>query len=312
MPDKETSLIPKPPSSVLPSEGEWKVIKEICGAAVVSGLIGRMTKEQAIAVALKGRELGIPPMAAFSQIKVIQGNPTCTSELMLALIYRRYPNADINYEEGSDFCKVIALRPGGKPKEFTYTMNDADKAGLSSKDNWRKHPKAMLRARAISMMARAVFPDALMGLSYTPEELQPDLQVTEEGEIIDVKSSPTQKQNNLAQDKEETVQNLTDPTLSSFTSAPPEKSSSGESVEQQSRKDTSSTLPLPGPTSSQVLTIQAQNKLRSDLMNQLKRRIGDPKVDGWLAQITGKVHIREYSEADLKKVYEAIEKEKAR
>jgi hypothetical protein len=51
-------------------------------------------------------------------------------------------------------------------------MEDAKVAGLLSKDTWKKYPEAMLRARCVAIVARALFPDAIMGASYTPEELE--------------------------------------------------------------------------------------------------------------------------------------------
>ena len=58
-------------------------------------------------------------------------------------------------------------------------MADAVTAGLAGGDNWRKHPKAMLRARALSAIARLVYPDLLLGV-YDPDELtpQPERDVT--------------------------------------------------------------------------------------------------------------------------------------
>jgi hypothetical protein len=43
-------------------------------------------------------------------------------------------------------------------------MEQAKAAGLSGGDNWRKHTAAMLRARCSSALARAVYPDLMMGV----------------------------------------------------------------------------------------------------------------------------------------------------
>jgi hypothetical protein len=57
---------------------------------VKSGLLPQSIKtpEAAVVIILKGRELGIPPMEALNSISVIQGKPTVSPQLMLALIYR--------------------------------------------------------------------------------------------------------------------------------------------------------------------------------------------------------------------------------
>jgi hypothetical protein len=54
--------------------------------------------------------------------------------------------------------------------KYTFTIEDAKRAGLLSKDSWQKYTKELLVARAISGCARKVFPDVVGGL-YTVEEL---------------------------------------------------------------------------------------------------------------------------------------------
>jgi hypothetical protein len=55
---------------------------------------------------------------------------------------------------------------------MSFTTADAQRAGLNG-DNWRKYPAAMLRARCLSAICRAVFPDLCLGL-YDPDELAPE------------------------------------------------------------------------------------------------------------------------------------------
>lgn len=163
----------------------WAVLKEQVGVAIKSGFLPQSinTPEKAITIALKGQELGIPPLQAFSHINVIQGKPTISSELMLALIYRNVPGAVVNIVEStSETCTIEASRPNGKPTKISFSMSEAKLAGVAGKDSWKKYPAAMLRARCISAVARAVFPDAIMGCSYTPEEI--GAEVNEDGEII--------------------------------------------------------------------------------------------------------------------------------
>jgi hypothetical protein len=51
-------------------------------------------------------------------------------------------------------------------------MDDAGLAGLAGKDNWKKYPKNMLFARAISNGQKWFVPDAFNGATvYTPDEL---------------------------------------------------------------------------------------------------------------------------------------------
>lgn len=169
----------------------WAIIREQAGVLVKSGFLppGINTPEKAIAIMIKGVELGIPPMQAFSHIYIISGKPGMSAELMFSLILRAIPNLTFHYKKRDDTaCIIVATRPGGKPEEFSFTMEDAKKAGLLSNQTWSKYPRAMLRSRCISEMARTLFPDLLMGCSYTPEEL--GAVVSEDGTVIDIKVSP--------------------------------------------------------------------------------------------------------------------------
>lgn len=184
--------------ALIPSAQEWTQLKEIALMAVKSGLLPSSIKtpEQAVIIALKGRELGIPPMVAFAQISVINGKPCMSAELMLAQIYKNNPSASISFIKNDDQgCVLEAARKGSKPSTWSFTMEEAKAAGLLGKDVWKKYPAAMLRARAISAMARAMFPDAINGVSYTPEELGSDVEIADDGtEVVrDITPPPPPK-----------------------------------------------------------------------------------------------------------------------
>lgn len=179
---KELSIVDdKSPTtlSLLPPDSEWARIKDIAAIAVKSGLLPSAvnTAEKAAIIALKGRELGLPPMVAFAHINVIQGKATMSAEIMLAHIYKAYPNADIEIEQKDDTaCIIKAKRPNGKKMvEFKWNAERAKKLGLSGKDNYQKQPGTMYFWRAITEMKRAIFPEVLQGIDYCPEEIQESL-----------------------------------------------------------------------------------------------------------------------------------------
>lgn len=171
-------------ANTIPLGAEFQTMKELAKMAVSSGLIPSSinTPEKALIIMLKARELGVPPMQGFSSIGVINGKPAMSAELMLALLYRNIPGFVCNFIETTDQkCVIEAKRPGGKATKFSFTMADAQAAGLAGKGPWKTYPTAMLRARCTSAMARAMGPDALSGVVYTPEEL--GAVVDEEGNI---------------------------------------------------------------------------------------------------------------------------------
>lgn len=172
--------------SILPSKDEWAQIKELAHVAVKSGLLPTAIKtpEAAAIIILKGRELGMPPMVAFSHISVIQGKPTLSAEIMLAYIYKDFPLANITFVETTeDRCEIHAGR-AAKVTKFVWDVEKARKMGLLDKDNWKKQRGTMLRWRCITEMKRIIFPEVLMGIDYSPEEL--GATVSAQGVVKDV------------------------------------------------------------------------------------------------------------------------------
>lgn len=168
------------------SGGDWQTMIDQASVLVKSGFLPShiKTPEQAVAVMLTGRELGIPTMTALRSIAVIQGKPTLAAELMAALIERDYGPLGLRVEETNDGgCTVSYWKPGWPDrKSYEFTIEQAKQAGLTG-DNWRKYPAAMLRARCISAVAKMAFQATLGGL-YTAEEMGAPVIVTEDGEVV--------------------------------------------------------------------------------------------------------------------------------
>ena len=145
------------------------------------------TPDQAAMIILTGRELGIPAMQALRTVNVIQGKPALSAELMAALVLRAGNRIDwVNSTEQSATCKIT--RKDGSSFAGSFTIAEAKRAGLvKDGGGWTKYPAALLRARALSLTARAICPDAIAGF-YIPEELGAD--VDESGQQMDVADTP--------------------------------------------------------------------------------------------------------------------------
>lgn len=176
------------PVNTLPSESEWNTMASMAQQLVPTGFLPKAvdTPQKAVAIVLKGRELGIPPMYALSNITVIQGKPTANAELMLALVKRAYGRDVIWVEKSTPAVAAIGYLVHGKPKFYEFTIDMAQKAGLMSNPTWNKYPDAMLRARAISAVCRMEFPEVIGGM-YVPGELGEPVRIDEQtGEVTSV------------------------------------------------------------------------------------------------------------------------------
>lgn len=173
-------------SSIELAPQAWGLAQKIARTEFVpSGLRGK--PEAVLACMLYGREAGVGEMNALAKIHVVDGRPGMSAELMRALVFQH--GHEIHVEETSSTrCVVIGKRRDSEREtRVVWTLDDAKRAGLAARDNWKKYPDAMLLARATAKLCRAVFPDVLAGLSYTPEELEEGAFAEEvlEGRLVD-------------------------------------------------------------------------------------------------------------------------------
>lgn len=129
-------------------------------------------KEADIAFSIMaGQELGMPPMAAIRSIHVIKGKPVLSADGMIGVVLGRGIAKFFRcVEESDDSVTYETHRQGDpEPQRMTWTMEDAKRAQLTGGDNWKKYPRAMLKARCKAALARDVYPDVLAGC-YTDDE----------------------------------------------------------------------------------------------------------------------------------------------
>ena len=113
---------------------------------------------------LYGQELGIAPMQALQTIYVVNGRPTLSAQLWVALARRAGHKVRV-VEEAPESCTVEVERVDdpGHPTRVTYTLDQAKAAKLTGKDVWTGHRAAMLYARAVSTAVRRACPEVAMG-----------------------------------------------------------------------------------------------------------------------------------------------------
>jgi hypothetical protein len=160
------------------SPQKWEMIKAVAAEIHASRMFGTSNIAQAAAIMLKGSELGFELASSFEFIQTVQGKPALKPQGHLALILNSPLLKDIKIEEKPGSCTVTMERVGGFKHTITFTMNDAQKAGVVKPDSgWEHYPANMLRWRAIGYCADVVFPDLGGGMRRTEElgaEIAPD------------------------------------------------------------------------------------------------------------------------------------------
>ena len=139
----------------------------------------------AFVAAETGAALGLEPLQALASIAVINGRATLSSDLMAAVIRRAGHTLRI-VENSPESVTAILIRADDKNFKFevTWDKNKAMKAGLwGQRGPWSQYPAQMLRARAITEVARQGASEVLMGMIYSPEDF--NATITDTGEVVE-------------------------------------------------------------------------------------------------------------------------------
>jgi hypothetical protein len=163
---------------------EFDVMQRFAKAMVASGYFTDAKDiAQAFVKIQAGKELGLPPFASMTGIYVIQGKPVLGANVLATLV-KNDPRYDYRIKQADDTACVLEWYEGGaKVGEAGFTMKEAQTAGLTNKDNWKKYASDMLFARAISRGSRRFAPGIFGGAPvYTPDELGAD--VDEDGNVV--------------------------------------------------------------------------------------------------------------------------------
>jgi len=145
-------------------------MQQMAEVAAGSKMFGFKNAQEAMAIMLLCQAENLHPAVAMRDFHVIQGRPALKADAMLARFQQA--GGTVNWKEYTDEQVTgVFSHPQGGTLELTWTLAQAKKIGIATKDNWKNYPRAMLRARVISEGIRAVFPGCVVGV-YTPEEVQ--------------------------------------------------------------------------------------------------------------------------------------------
>lgn len=121
-----------------------------------------------------GQALGLDTITAIQSVHVIDGKPTASAQLIGALVRRAGHKLRITGDDTQAVAEIVRSDDPDYVFRSVWTLDRAQRAGLVGKGVWRQYPSAMLKARAITEVARDACPEALAGVAYTPEELGGD------------------------------------------------------------------------------------------------------------------------------------------
>lgn len=141
---------------------------------VPKGFQGR--PDEITAAILVGQEIGLSPMAALRSIVMVHGTPSLTANSMRGIVQAKGHRIWVESESATK-AVVCGQRLGDEQVQRSeWTIQRAEQAGFPAKNpNWKTQPQNMLVSRATSTIARMIASDALLGLSYSKDELEDGL-----------------------------------------------------------------------------------------------------------------------------------------
>jgi hypothetical protein len=143
-------------------------VQSMAKAMAGSGLFGMKTTEQALALMLVAQAEGQHPATIAQDYDIIQGRAARKTHSVLARFQQAGGKVEWHELTDSKADATFSHQQGGALR-MTWTIDQARKANLTNKDNWKNYPRAMLRARCIAEGVRAVYPAAIGGLLVSEE-----------------------------------------------------------------------------------------------------------------------------------------------
>jgi hypothetical protein len=145
---------------------------ELAKAVAGTDFVPRALRDRPAAIAaciLYGDEVGVGPMQSLATIAVIDGTPYIAAQTQRALVFAA--GHDLWLDEATNARATWAGRRKGSENvtRITWTTDDARRAHLDGKPNWRGYPRAMLSARASAELVRAMYADVVAGLAAIEE-----------------------------------------------------------------------------------------------------------------------------------------------
>lgn len=146
-------------------------------ALVRSGMLPNhvRTGGAAAAIIMTGRELGMRPMRALRSLMMVQGMVVEKADSQLSRF--KADGGRAQFTELDEVHAVLVLRhPNGDEHTETWTIEDAERAGLTKPDRnggpsmHKKFPKAMNRSRCITSALKSLGWEGGIGI-YDPDEL---------------------------------------------------------------------------------------------------------------------------------------------
>jgi hypothetical protein len=159
---------------------ELQKTQELCEQLMKYPKYKKLGFDGVFSIVDSAKSVGIDPLAALNWgMYPCKGRVEMSSVMMNTLI--RQAGHSITKDKRSDetICILHGKRSDTKDTWVeSFSLEDAKKAGVAGL-SWKSYPKDMLFARALSRLARQLFPDVIKGC-YVKGEISEDISIPEQ------------------------------------------------------------------------------------------------------------------------------------
>lgn len=157
--------------------------QKMCQALMQTPHYKKMGAEGIFAIVQKAKAMNLNPLDALNGgMYCVNGKVEMSAIMMLTLIRRQHHSVTKDKRSDDSVCILHGKRKdNGDTWTESFSINDAKRAGIY-KNTWEKFPRNMLFARALSNLARQLFPDVIGGC-YVEGEISQAPPITDWAEI---------------------------------------------------------------------------------------------------------------------------------
>jgi hypothetical protein len=202
----EISVKEKTNSSVFSLE-EFKNTQQVCSFLLKEPHYAKMGQAGIFAIVETAKSLGIDPrMALGGGLYYVKGKVEISARLMNALIRSKKHSITKDRKSNDEICILHGKRAdNGDTWTESFSIQEANQAGLASNAVWKNFTRDMLFARALSRLARQLFPD-IIGNCYVEGEISLDPNI--KTSPINIEELEETKESSLSSDQFKQIEAL--------------------------------------------------------------------------------------------------------
>ncbi len=167
--------------------------QQLCSMLMKTSHYSKMGPEGVFAVVETAKSLGVDPRQALGGgLYYVRGKVEMSARMMNALIRSRRHSVTRDKKSDDTICILHGKRSdNGDTWTESFSIQEAQKAGLTKNPVWQNFTRDMLFARALSRLARQLFPD-IIGNCYVEGEISLDPNIGQGHEMEEPQEDPAQ------------------------------------------------------------------------------------------------------------------------